>query len=116
MSKTRHGARVIKRYDQATTPLDRVLGQFGDMVDPDELTTLQTLQHDNDIETLKHRITDIQANLLELARRRGQLQRRARTNHVYLSRRKLTPPTRASSDESTNQTTRHLDVSQQDSH
>lgn len=98
MSKTRHGARVIKRYDQATTPLDRLLG------------------HDTDIETLKHRITDIQANLLEIARRRGQLQRRARTNHVYLSRRKLTPPTRASSDESTNQTTRHLDVSQQDSH
>jgi transposase InsO family protein len=106
LAKTRHGARVIKRYDQATTPLNRLADQFGDMADPHELTTLQTLQHDTDIETLKHRITDIQANLLELARRRGQLQRRARTNHVYLSRRKLTPPTRATSDESTNQTTR----------
>ena len=106
ISKTRRGATVSKRYDTATTPLDRLLAAFDDMVDPHDLTRLRDLHHDTDIEDLKHRITDIQANLLELARRRGQLQRRAKTNHVYLNRRKMPSYKRASSDESTNQTTR----------
>ncbi|MGD7706699.1 hypothetical protein, partial [Microlunatus sp. Y2014] len=55
---------------------------------------------------LKHRISDIQGNLLELARRRGTIQRRAKTNHIYLSRKKLDQPKRASSDESTKHTKR----------
>lgn len=105
-SKTRHGATVTKRHDTATTPLNRLLRTFDDMVDPHDLTRLQTLHHDTDIEDLKHRITDIQANLLELARRRGQTERRARTNHVYLSQRKMPRPTRASSRESTTQNKR----------
>lgn len=118
VSKTRQGAKVTKRYDRATTPLNRLLGAYGDMVDSRDQNRLEALHHDTDLIDLKHRITDIQGNLLELARRRGQVQRRAKTNHVYLSRRKLnrpkrapsdeatTPPSRAFSDESTTQTTR----------
>jgi transposase InsO family protein len=103
VSKTRNGAKVTKRYDKATTPLNRLLSSFDDMIDPHDLTRLQTLHRDTDIEDLKHRITDIQANLLELARRRGQVQRRAKTNHIYLSQRKIPTKKRASSNESTNQ-------------
>lgn len=106
LSKTRHGAKVTKRYDKATTPLNRLLKTFDDMIDPHDLTRLQSLHLDTDIENLKHRITDIQANLLELARRRGQTDRRAKTNHVYLSRRKMPTNKRASSHESTNQSRR----------
>lgn len=106
ISKTRHGAKITKRYDTATTPLDRLLNNYPDLLDPHDLTRLETLRHDTDLENLKHRITDLQGNLLELARRRGQIQRRAKTNHTYLSRRKMTRNKRASSDESTNQPTR----------
>jgi transposase InsO family protein len=106
ISKTRTGAIVRKQHDTATTPLRRLLDHHAEIVDPHDRTQLQTLSQTTDLIALRHQIADIQANLIELARRRGQLQRRARTNHVYLSRRKLTPPTRASSDESTNQTTR----------
>jgi hypothetical protein len=76
------------------------------MVDPHDLTALQDLLRDTDIENLKHKISDIQANLLELARQRGQTEHRARTNHIYLSRRKMPTNTRAPSDESTSQTKR----------
>ncbi|WP_091532731.1 integrase catalytic domain-containing protein [Microlunatus soli] len=105
ISKTRHGAKVSKRHDQGATPSHRLLTQFGDMVDPHDRTRLENLRHDTDLVELKHQISDIQANLLELARRRGQITRRAKTNHVYLSGKKL-PTKRASSDESTTQTTR----------
>lgn len=106
VSKTRNGAKMTKRYDKATTPLNRLLRTFDDMIDPHDLARLQTLHLDTDIEDLKHRITDIQANLLELARRRGQVQRRAKTNQVYLSQRKMPRNKRATSDESTNQSRR----------
>lgn len=106
ISKTRHGAKVTKRYDTATTPLNRLLHGFGDIADPHDQTHLEHLHHDTDLVDLKHRISDIQGNLLELARRRGQIQRRAKTNHVYLSRRKLNRPKRASANESTTQTSR----------
>lgn len=103
VSKTRNGATVTKRYDKATTPLNRLLKTFDDMIDPHDLTQLQTRHLDTDIEDLKHKISDIQGNLLELARRRGHVQRRAKTTHVYLSQRKAGPPKRASTDESTTQ-------------
>ena len=106
ISKTRDGAKLTKKHDKALTPLNRLLTSYNNILDPHDLAALLNLHHDTDIENLKHQISDIQANLLELARRRGQLQRRARTNHVYLSRRKLTPPKRASSREATTQTTR----------
>lgn len=96
ISKTRTGAHTQKRHHTATTPLTRLQTQFSDVIDPHDRTRLQTQHHDTDIENLKHRITDIQDNLLELARRRGTTQRRAKTNHVYLTRRKATEPKRAS--------------------
>ena len=108
--KARHGAKVTKRYDRATTPLNRLTTTHHDMIDPHDQTRLTTTHHDTDLLDLKHRISDIQANLLELARRRGQVQRRAKTNHVYLSRTKISRPTtkttRAFLDEATTQTSR----------
>lgn len=101
ISKTRQGARVTKRYDRAATPLDRLERSFADMVDPHDRDRLQALHHDIDLIGLKHSIADIQANLLELARRRGQVERRAKTNHVYLSKAKMGTRKRASPDEST---------------
>lgn len=106
VSKTRHGARVSKKHDHATTPLDRLLGGYPHMIDPHDQTRLEALHHDTDLIRLKHQISDIQGNLLELARRRGQVQRRAKTNRVYLSKTKMGTPKRASSDESTTPTTR----------
>lgn len=106
IAKTRTGAKVAKRYDRATTPLNRLRDHHNDMLDPHDRTQIETLHHDTDLLALKHAITDIQGNLLELARRRGQVQRRAKTNHVYLSRTKMSQPKRAKPDESTTQTTR----------
>ncbi|WP_392507883.1 hypothetical protein ACF3NT_13895 [Naumannella halotolerans] len=106
VSKTRHGARVSKRHDTAATPWARLTGSHADLIDDHDRTRIHALAHDTDLEALKHQIADLQANLLELARRRGILDRRAKTNHVYLSRRKMTPPKRASINESTNRTTR----------
>lgn len=106
VAKTRTGAVVRKTHDQAATPLARLLNRHIDLVDPHDQRRLQTLLDSTDLLDLRHRITDIQANLIELARRRGQIQPKAKTNAVYLSRRKNSPPKRASSDESTNQTSR----------
>ncbi len=106
LSKTRTGAKVSKRYDTATTPLDRLLGHHHDLLDPHDRTRLNALHHDTDLLGLKHQISDIQGNLLELARRRGQVQRRAKTNHVYLSRTKTGTRTRAQTNESTTPATR----------
>ena len=106
ISKTRTGARVQKRHDTAATPMHRLLTHYSDLVDDHDARHLDTLHRDTDVEDLKHRIADIQGNLLELARRRGAVQRRAKTNHVYLSRRKISDPKRANPDESTTQTKR----------
>lgn len=106
LSKTRTGATVRKRHDTATTPLGRLQTQHADLLDPHDRQRLESLLQTTDLISLRHHITDIQANLIELARRRGLVQTRAKTNAAYLSRRKLTPPRRASSDESTNPRTR----------
>jgi len=106
VSKTRTGAVVRKRHDTATTPLGRLLNQHTDLVDPHDRSRLETLLQTTDLLDLRHQIIDIQANLIELARRRGQVQPKAKTNAVYLSRRKISRPKRAKHDESTNQTTR----------
>lgn len=104
LSKTRTGAIVRKKHDVATTPLRRLLDRHGEIVDPHDRADLETLLHDTDLIGLRHQIADIQGNLINLARRRGIVQQRGKTNAAYLSRRKL--DTRASSDESTNQTKR----------
>lgn len=106
LSKTRTGAVVRKQHDTATTPLRRLLDHHGDLVDPHDRHNLETLLTTTDLIALRHRIADIQGNLIALARRRGAVQPRAKTNAAYLSRRKITPPPRAKQDESTNQRTR----------
>lgn len=106
LAKERTGAIVQKKYDTATTPLQRLIEHHADLLDPHERDHLDTLLHQTDVITLRHQIVDIQGNLIELARRRGQTQPRAKTNAVYLSRRKTRPTTRAPSHESTTRTTR----------
>lgn len=105
LSKIRTGARVVKRHDAGATPLDRLLNHHSGLLDPHDQDRLQTLRRDTDLISLKHRISDLQGNLLELARRRGTVQRRAKTNHIYLNKTKM-PRTRASSNESTKPATR----------
>jgi hypothetical protein len=106
VSKTRTGAKVRKTYDTALTPLQRLLDHHGDLLDPHDRRHLENLRETTDLLALRHQIADIQGNLIELARRRGQIQQRAKTNAVYLSRRKMRPRTRAKSDESTTQPSR----------
>jgi len=101
VSKTRTGARVRKTYDTAQTPMQRLLQDHGDLVDPHDRRRLEAQLETTDLLGLRHQIADIQGNLIELARRRGQVQQRAKTNAVYLSRRKMGPPKRAKPDEST---------------
>jgi hypothetical protein len=106
VSKTRTGAIVRKQHDTATTPLRRLLDHHADLVDPHDRARLEALLADTDLLDLRHRIADIQGNLIELARRRGRIQPKAKTNAVYLSRRKLDQPKRAKQDESTNHPSR----------
>lgn len=106
LTKTRTGATVTKTYDTATSPLTRLLRDHPDLVDPHDRHRLSDLLAATDIYTVRDQITLIQANLTELARRRGLVQQRAKSNAAYLNRRKLNHPTRAKHDESTTQTTR----------
>lgn len=101
LSKTRTGAVVRKTHDTAATPLRRLLDHHDDLLDPHDQRHLEQLLHDTDLISLRHAIADIQANLIELARHRGLVQAKAKTNATYLSRRKITPPKRAHHDEST---------------
>jgi transposase InsO family protein len=106
LTKTRTGATVKKTHGTAATPLDRLLTDHADLLDPHDRDRLTGLHHDTDLLEVRDQITLIQANLIELARRRGIVQRRAKTNATYLSRRKMAPPKRAKPDESTNRATR----------
>lgn len=106
VSKERTGAKVRKKYDTAATPYTRLLRDHPDYLTTQDRTRLATLLTQTDVIALRYAITDIQGNLTELARRRGKVQPRARTNASYLSRRKLDHTPRAKTDESTNPTTR----------
>ena len=106
ISKTRTGAVVRKKYDTATTPLGRLLNHHDHILDPHDRAHLKNLLHTTDILDLRNQIADIQGNLIELARRRGTIQPRAKTNAAYLNRRKISPPKRTSPNESTNPPTR----------
>jgi len=106
ISKTRTGATVRKTHDTAQTPLARLLADHADLIDAHDHANLQALLTDTDLIGLRHQITDIQGNLTELARRRGLITKKAKTNAVYLSRRKIGPTKRAKPDESTKRTTR----------
>ncbi|MFP5282309.1 MAG: DDE-type integrase/transposase/recombinase [Actinomycetes bacterium] len=105
-TKTRTGAQVRKTYGTAATPLHRLLDHHHKLLDPHDRNRLEALLHDTDVLALRHQIGDIQGNLITLARRRGNVQPRAKTNAAYLSRRKISTPKRASSGESTTSTTR----------
>ncbi len=108
ISKTRTGAKVVKKYDKAATPATRLTRDHPDILTPTDATAMNTQIHDLNPADLARRIAAIQASLLELARRRGTIQRRAKTNAVYLSKTKIKPPPtkRAPSDESTTHPTR----------
>ena len=104
ISKTRTGAKVTKHHDTATTPADRLLRDHPDTLTTNELASLHHQIDTIDPIALGDHTALIQGNLLDLAKRRGTVQRRTKRNHVYLSRTKLNK--RASSDESTTQTKR----------
>lgn len=106
ISKTRTGAIVRKKHDTATTPMRRLLTQHPDIVDPHDRARLENLLETTDLIATRHQIADIQANLIELARQRGTIKPRAKSNAIYLSRRKVSPPKRAKRDESTKRATR----------
>lgn len=106
ISKVRTGAVVRKKHDPATTPLRRLLDQHVNLLDTHDRHRLEDLLTSTDVIALRHRIADIQGNLIELARRRGSIQPKAKTNAVYLSRRKVAPAKRAKHGESTNHPSR----------
>jgi len=104
VSKTRNGAKVIKKYDRAATPATRLRRDHPDLLTPQDTRDLTHQTQTLNPAQLARRIAAVQASLLELARRRGTTQRRAKTNAVYLSKTKITPPgKRAPHDESTTQ-------------
>ena len=88
-TKTRHGAKVTKTYDTATTPYQRLLRDHPDAIDHLDRAAMNQRLTQADPVAIRDQIALIQANLLTLARRRGQVQRKAKRNAVYLSRTKL---------------------------
>ncbi|GAB2491731.1 DDE-type integrase/transposase/recombinase [Luteococcus sediminum] len=88
-TKTRVGAKVTKTYDTATTPYQRILRDHPDLLDDIDRKALHQRLTDADPVAIREQIALIQANLLELARRRGHIERKAKRNAVYLSRTKL---------------------------
>jgi transposase InsO family protein len=101
-TKTRHGAKVTKTYDRAATPLTRLRRDHPGLLDPHDERDLTDHLHGLNPAQLRRDIDLIQANLLELARRRGIVATRRKTNATYLNKTKMKPLTkRASPDEST---------------
>lgn len=89
-TKTRQGAKVTKTYDTATTPYQRLLRDHpATLHDADKKTLARRLAAADPV-TIREQIALLQANLLELARRRGPVERKAKRNAVYLSRNKMT--------------------------
>ncbi len=106
VSKTRTGAVVRKKHDTAATPLQRLLGHHHDLIDPHDRSRLETLLTQTDILAERDQLSLIQANLIQIARRRGHITPRGKTSAVYLSRRKASSPKRAKQNESTTQPSR----------
>lgn len=107
ISKTRVGAKVTKRYDTAGTPADRLLAHH-DLVTDQDRAAIEALRHDSNPAALRRRISDIQSELIYLARRRGQVKPQPNRHHVYDSKTKIKNASkkRALSDESTNHPSR----------
>ena len=106
ISKTRTGARVSKKHDPGASPLTRLLHDHPGLLDPHDARALTNRRDTTDLWALREQIHLLQANLIASAKHRTTLSRRAKRNHAYLSRTKMTPPTRAFPDESTKQPTR----------
>ncbi|MCL1839025.1 MAG: transposase family protein [Propionibacteriaceae bacterium] len=104
-SKTRQGAKVTKIYDTPASPATRLLRDHPGSINTTDTKLLQQQLAQTNPAQLRRDIDLIQRNLLELARRRGATTRRAKRNHIYLSK---TKTIRASSHESTNQTKRAI--------
>lgn len=103
-TKTRTGAKVTKTYHTAATPLTRLTRDHPAALDPVDRREQTTLITNLNPAQTRRDIDLIQANLLELARRRGILATRRKANATYLNRTKMkTPTTRASTGESTTQ-------------
>jgi hypothetical protein len=96
VSKTRIGAKVIKKYDPAQTPYQRLLGHPDALDDTDAKLLANRLGTTNPAD-LRRQIGDLQGDLLNKVKHKN-ITRRGKQNAVYLSRAKM--------DESTNQTTR----------
>lgn len=106
-TKKRQGAHVSKTYHPAMTPFERLDHGWPNLLcDQDR----QQLHHEHATANpadLCRQVALLQANLIELARRRGPAERHRNRHHTYTAKTKLGPPgTRASSHEATNQTTR----------
>jgi hypothetical protein len=96
VSKTRIGAKVIKKYDPAQTPYQRLLGHPDALDDTDAKLLAKRLGTTNPAD-LRRQIGDLQGDLLNKVKHKN-ITRRGKQNAVYLSRAKM--------DESTNQTSR----------
>jgi hypothetical protein len=85
------GAKVTNRYDTATTPARRLLGDHPDVLcDADRGVLLTALDTVNPAQ-LRRTIGDLQNRLVHLAKQRGAVPNRPRRYHVYDSGRKLDP-------------------------
>ena len=104
LTKTRIGAKVTKTYDPGATPYTRLTRDHPDLLDPHDQRHLDQQVAALNPAQLRRDIALIQANLLELARRSGPVQQRAKRNATYLNKTKISPPAkRAKPDESTTQ-------------
>jgi hypothetical protein len=97
LAKTRIGAKVIKKYDRAQTPYQRLLGHPDQLDSYDAKLLAKQLQTTNPA-ALRRDVGDLQGDLLNKVRRKN-VTRRGQQTAVYLSRAKLdestTRPSRA---------------------
>ncbi len=91
VAKTRHGAKITKRYDTAKTPYQRLLDHPDvlDRVDAEQLT--KQLRAVNPAQARRD-VTDLQASLLARVAHKN-ITRRGKQHAVYLSRTKQSTPT-----------------------
>ncbi|MGH9251066.1 MAG: integrase catalytic domain-containing protein [Acidimicrobiales bacterium] len=98
ISKTRTGAKVIKKYDTAKTPYQRLLGH-PECLDDIDAKLLAKRLHSTNPAALRRQVGDLQGDLLNKVKHQN-ITRRNKQNAIYLTRAKLdestTRPARAS--------------------
>ena len=108
LTKTRHGATVIKTYDRARTPARRLLDDHADLVTDQDRAAIDGLLATANPAQIRRDIGRLQDHLKMYAIRRGPVTPATRRHAAYTSRTKINPPAppakRASSRESTNPT------------